>query len=118
MATFSMLPDCSLPMDPVSPEKVLHGTWSRLPISTHMFSLCHGVDHAARGLEWEPSGAQAPNKMPSVGTLRLGSCSKFYGSQCRHASGSKAAKTHVTHLLPLGNGRAATLKTYSRTHGS
>ena len=118
MATFSMLPDCSLPVDTVSPKKVLHGTWSRLPISTYMFSLCHGVDHAARDLEWEPSGAQAPNKMPSLGTLRLGSCSKFYGSQCGHDIGSKAAKTHVTHLLPLGNGRAATLKTYSRTHGS
>gem|GEM_PF-2837212 len=113
-----MLPDYSLPVDTVSPKKVLHGTWSRLPISTHMFSLCHGVDHAARGLEWEPSGAQAPNKMPSLGTLRLGSCSKFYGPQCGHDIGSKAAKTHVTHLLPLGNGRAATLKTYSPTHGS
>jgi len=113
-----MLPDCSLPVDPVPDEKVLHGARSRLPIPSHMFSLCHGVDHGTRGLEWKPSGAQAPDKMPSVGALRLGSCSKFHGSQCGRLSGSKAAKTHVTHLIPLENRRAATLKNYSRTHGS
>ena len=98
-----MLPDYSLPVDPVPPEKVLDVALRRLPISTHMFSLCYGVDHAARGLEWEPSGAQAPDKMPSVGTLRLGSCSKFYGSQCGHSIGIKAAKNHATYLIPLEN---------------
>ena len=49
-----MLPDCSLPVDPVPDEKILHGARRRLPIPSHLFSLCHGVDHATRGLEWKP----------------------------------------------------------------
>ena len=56
-----MLPDCSLPVDPVPDEKVLHGARSRLPIPSHMFSLCHGVDHATRGLV-EAFSAPAPDR--------------------------------------------------------
>ena len=72
-----------------------HGVWSGSLLALKRLTKCH---------PWGPSGWDpVPNSMdPNVVA----------------SVAAKPLKTHVTHLIPLENRRAATLKNYSRTHGS